>query len=101
MNDTGHAGQHSADTNEFSQVARAWIAEHREHAPPDYGAILPPHLVERGLAWQQLLYAHRWAGIDWPFEFGGQGLTHNTAPHGYANARSLAFHRFSTWSVSS
>ncbi len=36
---------------------------------------MPPHLVEQGLAWQRLLYANGWAGIDWPVEHGGRGLT--------------------------
>jgi alkylation response protein AidB-like acyl-CoA dehydrogenase len=75
MDENKNGLQPHIDVELFSQVARSWIAEHRHVAPPDYGAILPPHLVERGLAWQRLLYAHGWAGIDWPTEFGGQGLT--------------------------
>jgi alkylation response protein AidB-like acyl-CoA dehydrogenase len=60
---------------EFAASAQEWIARHKSEAPPDYGAILPPHLVERGLAWQRLLHVEGWAGIDWPAEFGGRGLT--------------------------
>ena len=63
------------DIETFTQAAHAWIAEHVHLAPPDYGAILPPHLVEEGLAWQRLLHAEGWAGIDWPVEHGGRGLT--------------------------
>ncbi len=63
------------DVAAFAQRAHQWLAAHRDDAPPDYGAILPPHLVERGLAWQRLLFAEGWAGIDWPKQFGGQGLT--------------------------
>jgi alkylation response protein AidB-like acyl-CoA dehydrogenase len=59
----------------FTQRARRWLEEHRSEAPPDYGAIMPPHLVDRGLAWQRLLYADGWAGIDWPSEYGGRGLS--------------------------
>jgi alkylation response protein AidB-like acyl-CoA dehydrogenase len=63
------------DIVEFGRAARAWIEAHADAAPPDYGAILPPELFERGLAWQQLLYAEGWAGIDWPVEHGGRGLS--------------------------
>jgi alkylation response protein AidB-like acyl-CoA dehydrogenase len=59
----------------FAARARAWIAEHREQAPPDYGAILPPELVDAGRAWQRLLFESGWAGIHWPAEHGGRGLS--------------------------
>jgi alkylation response protein AidB-like acyl-CoA dehydrogenase len=61
--------------DEFSRQAIVWLAEHKPLAPPDYGAILPPPLFDRGIAWQKLLFAEGWAGIDWPVEFGGRGLT--------------------------
>jgi alkylation response protein AidB-like acyl-CoA dehydrogenase len=64
-----------ADVQSFADEARSWIAANRHHAPVDYGAILPPQLVERGLAWQRLLFAEGWAGIDWPTEHGGRGLS--------------------------
>ena len=60
---------------DFETRATAWLGEHAGQAPPDYGAILPPDLVARGIAWQRLLYHHGWAGIDWPIRFGGRGLT--------------------------
>jgi alkylation response protein AidB-like acyl-CoA dehydrogenase len=63
------------DLASFAASAKQWIHEYRDEAPPDYGAILPPHLVDRGLAWQRLLFEHGWAGIDWPTEYGGRGLT--------------------------
>jgi alkylation response protein AidB-like acyl-CoA dehydrogenase len=59
----------------FSADAAAWLVAHRDQAPPDYGAILPPPLFERGVAWQKLLFAEGWAGIDWPVEHGGRGLS--------------------------
>jgi alkylation response protein AidB-like acyl-CoA dehydrogenase len=59
----------------FREQARAWLATHREAAPPDYGAIMPPELRDQGVAWQQRLFEHGWAGIHWPTEYGGQGLT--------------------------
>jgi alkylation response protein AidB-like acyl-CoA dehydrogenase len=60
---------------EFSADAAAWLVAHREQAPPDYGAILPPPLFDRGVEWQKLLFAEGWAGIDWPVEHGGRGLS--------------------------
>ena len=66
--------------DEFQQLAREWLAANRHLAPRDYGAICPPDLVERGVAWQQHLFAEGFAGIHWPVEFGGRGLTaeHNS-----------------------
>ncbi|MFZ9442927.1 MAG: acyl-CoA dehydrogenase family protein, partial [Ilumatobacteraceae bacterium] len=63
------------EVEEFAAKAAAWLAENKPSAPRDYGAICPPDLVESGLAWQRHLYASGWAGIHWPTEFGGQGLT--------------------------
>jgi alkylation response protein AidB-like acyl-CoA dehydrogenase len=59
----------------FRERAAAWIAAHAPSAPRDYGAICPPDLVEAGRAWQRLLDADGYAGIHWPTEWGGQGLT--------------------------
>ncbi len=67
--------------DEFQTEARHWLAANADHAPRDYGAICPPDLVERGLAWHRHLHAAGYAGIHWPTEFGGRGLTadHNAA----------------------
>jgi alkylation response protein AidB-like acyl-CoA dehydrogenase len=69
------------DVEDFRHRARAWLTDNAAHAPRDYGAILPPELVERGIAWQRRLVDGGWAGIHWPTEWGGQGLTpaHNAA----------------------
>jgi alkylation response protein AidB-like acyl-CoA dehydrogenase len=61
--------------DEFAQQAKLWLAENKHLAPRDYGAICPPDMVNEGLAWQKHLYASGKAGIHWPVEFGGQGLT--------------------------
>lgn len=61
--------------DQFSADAAVWLRSHLCDAPPDYGAILPPQLVARGVAWQQLLFSEGWAGIDWPQAHGGRGLT--------------------------
>ncbi len=67
--------------DELRSAARSWLGEHAGAAPRDYGAILPPDLYDQGVAWQQLLFAEGWAGLHWPVEHGGRGLTaaHNAA----------------------
>jgi alkylation response protein AidB-like acyl-CoA dehydrogenase len=60
---------------EFGATASSWLAEHRHLAPRDYGAICPPELIEPAVAWQKLLYEHGYAGIHWPTEYGGRGLS--------------------------
>lgn len=60
---------------ELSAAATDWIVANKTHAPRDYGAILPPDLVDEGRAWQALLFEAGFAGIHWPVEHGGRGLT--------------------------
>ena len=54
---------------------RRWLREHAADAPRDYGAILPPEMVDEGRAWQRVLLDAGWAGIHWPVEHLGRGLT--------------------------
>lgn len=61
--------------DEFARTATDWLHEHRGDAPPDYGAILPAHLADVGRAWQARLFAAGFAGIHWPTEYGGRGLS--------------------------
>jgi alkylation response protein AidB-like acyl-CoA dehydrogenase len=63
------------DVAEFGDRARDWLVEHRAAAPPDYGAICPPELIDAGIAWQRLLDREGWSGIHWPVEHGGRGLS--------------------------
>jgi alkylation response protein AidB-like acyl-CoA dehydrogenase len=63
------------DVTTFASRAAAWLAEHRDEAPPNYGAIVPPELVEDAKRWQGLLHANGFAGIHWPAEHGGRGLS--------------------------
>ena len=63
------------DVAEFAEAAEAWLDEHRGDAPRDYGAILPPDLRDEGTAWQRRLFDAGFAGIHWPEEHGGRGLT--------------------------
>ena len=69
------------DVDEFRAEAREWLATNGGDAPRDYGAICPPDLVSAGVAWQRRLDAAGYAGIHWPVEYGGRGLTvaHNAA----------------------
>ena len=63
------------DLDEFRNAARDWLAANKPSAPRDYGAILPPDLVDEGTRWQRTLHDAGWSGIHWPTEYGGKGLT--------------------------
>jgi alkylation response protein AidB-like acyl-CoA dehydrogenase len=66
--------------DEFQIQAREWLGANREHAPRDYGAICPPDLVDDAVAWHRRVHEAGFAGIHWPVEHGGRGLTpeHNS-----------------------
>jgi alkylation response protein AidB-like acyl-CoA dehydrogenase len=63
------------DVEDFRRGAADWLAAHRDRAPRDYGAILPPDLAEEGRSWQRTLFDAGFAGIHWPVDAGGRGLT--------------------------
>jgi alkylation response protein AidB-like acyl-CoA dehydrogenase len=63
------------DVDELRREARTWLAANASEAPPDYGAICPPELVEDAKAWQRRLAEAGWAGLHWPVDDGGRGLT--------------------------
>src|SRR5204863_4919632 len=63
------------DVETFRADAESWLAANRQEAPRDYGAILPPDLRAEGMAWQRRLFESGFAGIHWPVEHGGRGLT--------------------------
>ena len=44
-------------------------------ACPAFGAIMPPKLFETARAWQRRCYDAGFAGVDWPAEYGGRGLS--------------------------
>jgi alkylation response protein AidB-like acyl-CoA dehydrogenase len=44
-------------------------------ACPAFGAIMPPAMFEPARRWQRHMYDHGFAGIDWPTEYGGRGLS--------------------------
>ncbi len=65
------------DLDSFRTEAAAFIAEaHRAGlACPAYGAILAPELHEQARTWQRHCFDSRWAGLHWPTEVGGLGLS--------------------------
>jgi alkylation response protein AidB-like acyl-CoA dehydrogenase len=71
----------AVEVDELRAHAREWLAANAPSAPPDYGAILPPGLRDEGAAWQRRLFDAGFAGIHWPAEHGGRGLSaaHNAA----------------------
>ena len=56
----------------FREELRAWLGE---NAPPPMPAEVGPALRERDLAWQRALHTAGYAGIAWPREYGGRGLS--------------------------
>ena len=62
----------SVDDEQFRDEARTWLREHlpTEERPPE-----GPEMRAFDLAWQQTLHAGGWAGINWPVEYGGRGLS--------------------------
>jgi alkylation response protein AidB-like acyl-CoA dehydrogenase len=63
------------DVGAFRDEAARWLADNRASAPRDYGAILPSDLADEGRRWQRRLFDAGFAGIHWPEEHGGRGLT--------------------------
>jgi alkylation response protein AidB-like acyl-CoA dehydrogenase len=63
------------DVDELRVAAGVWLAANAAEAPRDYGAICPPELIGPAVSWQRRLLAEGWAGLHWPVEFGGRGLT--------------------------
>ena len=66
---------------EFGDSAAEWLQDHATRAPRDYGAICPPDLIDTAIEWQRTINDAGFAGIHWPVEHGGRGLTveHNAA----------------------
>lgn len=61
--------------DEFAAQARDWLAVNAAVAPSDYGAICPPDVVDQAVAWHRRIHAAGFAGIHWPRELGGGGMT--------------------------
>lgn len=62
----------SVEEEEFREEARTWLRSNlpTEQRPPE-----GTEMREFDLAWQRTLYDGGWAGINWPTEYGGRGLT--------------------------
>ena len=62
----------TAEEQEFREEARTWLRDNlpTEERPPE-----GPEMRAFDLAWQRTLYDGGWAGINWPAEYGGRGLT--------------------------
>jgi alkylation response protein AidB-like acyl-CoA dehydrogenase len=63
---------YSPEDIEFRMRARAWLEDHvpKKPRPSDTAAA---GAYDR--AWQCTLYDHGWAGVNWPKEYGGLGLS--------------------------
>jgi alkylation response protein AidB-like acyl-CoA dehydrogenase len=57
---------------EFRDEVRTWI---RENIPTEERPEDGPEAREFDLAWQRRQYDGGWAGVSWPREYGGRGLT--------------------------
>ena len=62
----------TAEEQAFREEARTWLRGNlpTEPRPPE-----GREMREFDLAWQRTLYDGGWAGISWPTEYGGRGLT--------------------------
>jgi alkylation response protein AidB-like acyl-CoA dehydrogenase len=63
------------DLDAFRADAAAWLRDNKHVAPSrNYGAIVPPDIVDEGTAWQHALFEAGMTGFHWPTEYGGRGL---------------------------
>ena len=62
----------SAELKTFREECRSWLADNvpREPRPHDGKA-----MRDYDLAWQARQYEGGWAGLNWPEEYGGRGLS--------------------------
>ncbi len=62
----------SAGQRDFREEVRTWLAEHKPAAPrPSDAAGVRAY----DTGWQRTQYDGGWAGISWPKEYGGRGLS--------------------------
>lgn len=64
--------QYSDADREFRERARSWLTTNvPKQRRPAHG----PEAARFDRAWQRKMYEHGWAGIAWPKEYGGLGLS--------------------------
>jgi alkylation response protein AidB-like acyl-CoA dehydrogenase len=62
----------TADMRQFREEIRTWLHENDPGEPPPLDTV---EMREWSSAWQRKLYDCGYAGIDWPKEYGGRGLS--------------------------
>ncbi len=60
------------DQVQFRDRVRTWLDENKPTEPRPHGGL---EMREYDLAWQRAQWDGGWAGIAWPTEYGGKGLT--------------------------
>ena len=60
------------DLRSFREEIRTWLAENNPGVPPPLDTL---EMREWSSAWQRRQFDCGWAGIDWPVEYGGRGLS--------------------------
>jgi alkylation response protein AidB-like acyl-CoA dehydrogenase len=58
---------------EFRDEVRTWLRENIPTEPPPHGDFT--EMVDYDMAWQRRQFDAGWAGISWPKEYGGRGLS--------------------------
>jgi alkylation response protein AidB-like acyl-CoA dehydrogenase len=66
------AGSGDDGVEAFRATARAWLTE---NVPREPRPMVGLELVDYDVTCQRLQHAAGWAGIDWPAEYGGRGLS--------------------------
>src|SRR5215213_10798915 len=62
----------SPEEQRFRQACREWL---RSNVPEDKRPLDAADAIGFDKSWQRLLFDAGWAGIDWPREYGGRGLS--------------------------
>ena len=64
--------EYSDEDREFRARARAWLRANIPSTPRPTGGVVASQFDRD---WQRKLYDHGWAGVSWPKEYGGLGLS--------------------------
>jgi alkylation response protein AidB-like acyl-CoA dehydrogenase len=63
----------SIDEARFREEVREWLHAHKPQEPRPHGPFADQMVYDR--AWQRTQYEGGWAGISWPKDYGGRGLS--------------------------